>query len=161
MNIGDTYGRIIVISEADPVSNGIGKTQKAVRVRCIDCSKEKIVAASDLRTGRVKSCTCNWSRIRKGVPTYFKHGDINSGTYSSWAAMKSRCLNPNDSRYKDYGGRGIKICDRWMDYRNFLADMGSRPEGLTLEREEVNGNYELSNCRWATQKEQRANQRKT
>ncbi len=74
--------------------------------------------------------------------------------------MKDRCLNPNDKNYKNYGGRGITVCERWMDFTNFLADMGEKPEGLTLDRINNDGNYEPGNCRWATWKEQRRNQRK-
>ena len=89
-----------------------------------------------------------------------KHDGWNSPTYYSWAGMKGRCLNPKDSTYHRYGGRGIKVCDRWMNYIDFLADMGERPEGKTLDRIDVNGDYELSNCRWATLEEQAANKRK-
>jgi hypothetical protein len=87
-------------------------------------------------------------------------GSIASPTYSSWQAMKSRCLNPQTSSYRNYGGRGIKIYDRWLDFKNFLADMGERPEGTSLDRfPNKNGNYEPGNCRWATRLEQNRNQR--
>jgi hypothetical protein len=73
--------------------------------------------------------------------------------------MKQRCQNPNNSKYKDYGGRGIKVCDAWQDFENFFADMGSRPNNRTLDRIDNDGNYEPGNCRWATPKEQRINTR--
>lgn len=75
--------------------------------------------------------------------------------------MNGRCSNPNDDRYKDYGGRGIRVCDRWKQFQNFLDDMGCRPDGKTLDRKDVNGNYEPDNCRWADSFEQAANKRKT
>lgn len=84
-----------------------------------------------------------------------------SRTYRSWMSMRDRCTNPNYKRWEDYGGRGIKVCERWLDsFEAFLADMGERPPGKTLDRyPDVNGDYEPGNCRWATLKEQRANRR--
>jgi hypothetical protein len=75
--------------------------------------------------------------------------------------MNTRCLNPKNEKFKSYGGRGIKVCDRWMIFANFLEDMGQPPPGMTLERKDVNGNYELSNCKWATAKEQCNNRQKS
>lgn len=93
-----------------------------------------------------------------------KHGYYRTPTYSSWQHMKDRCNNPNNTHYNYYGGRGIKVCKRWLDsekgFINFLEDMGERPQGLTLDRIDVNGNYDPSNCKWATRKKQRINQRK-
>lgn len=92
-----------------------------------------------------------------------KHGNAarvwRSPTYISWANMRARCNNPNHHRYKSYGGRGIKVCKRWNDFKKFFIDMGPRPEGMTLDRMDVNKNYCKANCRWATDAEQRANKR--
>ena len=81
-----------------------------------------------------------------------------SPTYLTWAAMVQRCANPNNPSYPRYGGRGITVCDRWLSFAEFLADMGERPPGLTLERRNNDGSYEKDNCAWASMKEQRRNQ---
>jgi hypothetical protein len=79
--------------------------------------------------------------------------------YWVWADMKGRCSNENHKAYKNYGGRGIKVCDRWMKFENFASDMGDRPEGGMLDRVDNNGDYEASNCKWSTRKEQNSNRR--
>lgn len=92
----------------------------------------------------------------------YVHGQHNSPTYKSWQNMKNRCLNKRDKDYPKYGGRGIKLYERWHDFGNFLEDMGERPAGCkSLDRIDVNGNYEPENCRWATLQEQNFNKRTT
>src|SRR6185503_18205761 len=80
-----------------------------------------------------------------------------TGAYQSWHGMKTRCLRPSSRMYYRYGGRGITVCERWMQFENFLADMGERPAGMSLDRIDSNGNYEPSNCRWADDKTQNRN----
>jgi hypothetical protein len=88
------------------------------------------------------------------------HSEERSGAWVSWYGMKSRCSNPKQYSFKDYGGRGITVCERWKVYANFLADMGPRPPGTTLDRIDNDKGYEKSNCRWATPKEQAQNRRR-
>lgn len=89
-----------------------------------------------------------------------KHGLYGTLTNKTWSAARNRCNNPNNKDYIHYGGRGIKMCERWDIFENFLADMGEKPKGLTLDRINNNGNYEPGNCRWATYSQQNKNQRK-
>jgi hypothetical protein len=98
----------------------------------------------------------------KNLKPNTKHNNSSSLEYSAWRAMKQRCLCPNAIHFKHYGGRGIKVCDRWINsFENFLKDMGKKPSSIhSMDRIDVNGNYEPNNCRWATPKEQAKNTRR-
>lgn len=123
-------------------------------VKC-ECGNERKVDAYFLTSGKSKSCGCYRSEKQT------KHGRTGSPEYSVWEGMKERCYNPKSTFYHHYGGRGIIICDRWKDsFKNFFEDMGERPTlKHSIDRIDNDGIYEPSNCKWATQKEQRRNSR--
>lgn len=95
------------------------------------------------------------SILRKYAPNL--HGMTGTSIHKAWENMRDRCLNKVSPVFKNYGGRGIKICDRWLNFENFLEDMGERPKGMTLDRTDNDGDYEPDNCRWVTQKENNRN----
>jgi hypothetical protein len=132
----------------------------ASKWKCVcDCGVVRTVPGRDLVSGKSKSCGC----LRdEQVGDYRRtHGGSDSKTYGTWLHMRGRCLNPSNFRYALYGGRGIRICERWDKFENFLSDMGPRPEGMSLDRIDNNQGYSPSNCRWATQKMQVHNSRST
>lgn len=131
--------------------------------RCHKCGKAiPEPPPSRIAEGRGKFCSRRCGAIARAT----RHGHntrdhASTRTYRTWNHMKQRCENPNNDNFAHYGGRGISVCERWRSFENFLADMGERPAGTSLDRIDVNGNYEPGNCRWATQKVQRSNERRT
>lgn len=123
-----------------------------------DCGSRVAVRSNALRSGGTKSCGClKLIRARSGVMGRTHGRSKNDPTYRSWLAMHTRCRNPRRENYRYYGGRGIRVCERWASFEAFLADMGDRPTGLSLDRVDPDGHYEPSNCRWATRLQQRHN----
>jgi hypothetical protein len=161
--VGDTNNLLTIIDINIPSVLSGTQWRRIIRVRC-ECGSEFDTKLHDFKIGRVKSCGCLLKNSHGH--TFYSKDNTQEGrkTYCSYSSMKARCLNPNHHNFPHYGGRGIKICDRWLEehngYKNFLEDMGYRPEGMTLDRIDVDGNYEPGNCRWADGSTQKINQRR-
>ncbi|MDR9052041.1 hypothetical protein FEP39_03613 [Burkholderia multivorans] len=153
--VGEKFNRLLVLGDA-PYRDG--NKNRRVYARC-ECGVVRDYVLSEVRLGKTKSCGC----IQHEGECYRTHGHTSgrkfSPEYYSWSSMMTRCTNPKSSKYGDYGGRGISVCERWRTFENFIADMGPRPDGTTLERVSVNGHYEPTNCKWATRKRQSNNTR--
>jgi hypothetical protein len=149
LSVGDRYGRLVV--------KAIGKPPGTYQYKAVclcDCGKYVAPTVDSMRRGKSISCGC----AQRDAVT--KHGRSQHPLYQTLRNMKNRCYNPKDKRYPEYGGRGITVCDQWHDLEGFIADMGSSHfVGATIERENVNGNYEPSNCAWVTAKAQASNKR--
>jgi hypothetical protein len=119
-----------------------------------ECGNTKIVSTAKLNNGHVKSCGC------LAKTNAVKHNAINTREYITWTNIKARCTNPNNSAYHNYGGRGITVCNRWLDsFENFYEDMGNCPKGFSIERINNDEGYNKSNCIWASSKTQSMNRR--
>lgn len=146
---GDRFGRYTVLGiYIDPSA----EKHRFARVQC-DCGSPPRYSRIDgLTSGKAQSCGC----LHKERVT--KHGEWNNPLFGIWKGMVNRCTNPVDKRYSRYGGRGINVCERWLDIHNFISDMSEGYEkGLQIDRKDNNGNYEPSNCQWATTKQQTRN----
>lgn len=152
---GQRFGRLQVLDKAESTPQG-----KAKWLCVCDCGVTLSVRSETLRRGDSMSCGCLASEMVS--QRNFRHGHWLGGyptkSWLAWRNMKSRCENPKDKRFNVYGARGVKVCERWQEFENFFADMGMPPsKNHSIDRIDVDGNYEPSNCRWVTQKTQQRN----
>lgn len=165
---GQTFGRLTGVADAGKDKHG----KRLWQFRC-ECGGEITAIGSDVKSGKTQSCRCYADEVRginarlyagKIAEAKTKHGASGPNglpEYHVWKSMRQRCKNPNDKHFADYGGRGINVCRAWDDFKAFYADLGPRPsDNHSIDRIDVDGNYEPGNVRWATATEQRLNQRR-
>lgn len=152
--VGGVFNRLTVVSDG-----GRDRRQNIMWNCVCICGGTALAFAYDLRSGKVKSCGCLNREGRNRTHGMAGPGKKRNRTYSIWAAMLQRCKNPNDPAWQHYGGRGITVCSSWYAFETFFADMGEKPEGLSLDRVDNSLGYCKENCRWATATEQGRNKR--
>lgn len=158
---GHVFGKLLVRLDLG-VLNTEHKSYRTrmVLAECLGCfSGVKSYLLSSLKSSNTRSCGCLKKEIL--LKNITQHGQSKTAAYTSWLNMKQRCSNPNNPNYKYYGGRGIFVCDRWLNsFENFLADMGDRPNNCDIDRRNNNEGYSPENCRWVSKTENNFNQRK-
>lgn len=168
---GQRFGRLVAVSDAGRDKHG----KRVWKFRC-DCGNDHIAVGSSVTRGKTQSCGCAKPEVARAngragsakvAASKTRHGRSVGKTtyyipeYGIWKSMRQRCLNPRSKDFPAYGGRGIRVCERWSDFANFISDMGERPTvNHSIDRVDPNGNYEPSNCRWADDFQQAANRRK-
>lgn len=156
---GDLYGKLSILRELSVMVHPSGRTRRLFECQC-ECGKIISATMDNLRSkNHTTSCGCVGAAARlRSITTHGQHG---SPAYRSWRAMLQRCLDKNTPIFKQYGARGITVCERWFLFENFLEDMGRRPHGTSLDRIENSKGYTPGNCRWATYKTQVLNRSMT
>lgn len=149
---GKRFGRAVAVSY-------VGRQKAHARWECLcDCGNRFLALATNLKTGNTNSCGCLKKEVCKTVN--IKHGASDTSIYNIWIGMIRRCSDKNNPAYKNYGARGITVCERWKSFENFLNDMGHRPSGMSIDRINNDHGYSKENCRWATPKQQSLNSRR-
>lgn len=157
--IGKRFGKLMVIEEAPPFYGSNGKRKRTMWLCQCDCGGRTIVRGENLTTGNTKSCGC-YQRLQTSKST-LRHGACKTRLYTIWSNMKERCYTKNNDSYINYGGRGIIMCDEWLDFENFRswALKNGYADNLSIDRINVDGDYEPNNCRWANFYDQARNKR--